>query len=313
MNAKNALAVKRGRGTFVLVVLLVVLSVAAVALNREERPEYRGERYDPPLLVVASYLDYADRPDTVRDMISFDPETGLPVVDYGLGYLVDNAVSTSQWGLQGYSRWVTTGDRGGLADAVKAADWLTMTQDPQGAWVFDFPYDVDERLDPIPAGWVSGMAQGQAMSLLVRLYRHTADPRYLDAAKRALAPLTVPTGEGGALGQLDEGVWFEINPAGFHVLNAHLYTLIGLWDLAPLHPPALEMYDRGRATLETRLERWDLGRRPPLYDLRHERLGGPGWYVGEYDKDHEGLLLELLRHRPSDELTRWAERWFPPR
>ena len=46
------------------------------------------------------------------------------------------------------------------------------------------------------AGWYSAMAQGQAMSLLVRAAHHSGDPRYLRAAARATSLFTINATQG---------------------------------------------------------------------------------------------------------------------
>lgn len=48
------------------------------------------------------------------------------------------------------------------------------------------------------AGWYSAMAQGQAMSLLVRAAHHSGDAKYLKAAIRATALFYVNATRGKA-------------------------------------------------------------------------------------------------------------------
>ena len=45
-------------------------------------------------------------------------------------------------------------------------------------------------------GWYSAMAQGQAMSLLIRAAHHSGDPRYLRAAARATTLFTINATQG---------------------------------------------------------------------------------------------------------------------
>lgn len=45
-------------------------------------------------------------------------------------------------------------------------------------------------------GWYSAMAQGQAMSLLVRAAHHSGDPKYLRAAAHATTLFTVNATQG---------------------------------------------------------------------------------------------------------------------
>ena len=51
-------------------------------------------------------------------------------------------------------------------------------------------------------GWYSAMAQGQAMSLLVRAYLVSGDPRYLTSACQATKIFQVSSQQGGVLARL---------------------------------------------------------------------------------------------------------------
>lgn len=51
----------------------------------------------------------------------------------------------------------------------------------------------------LPPGWYSAMAQGQAMSLLVRAYLVTSNPKYLQAAVSAMKLFEISSDQGGVL------------------------------------------------------------------------------------------------------------------
>lgn len=51
----------------------------------------------------------------------------------------------------------------------------------------------------LPPGWYSAMAQGQAMSLLVRAYLLTHDAKYLKAAVEAMKLFEISSEQGGVL------------------------------------------------------------------------------------------------------------------
>ena len=94
---------------------------------------------------------------------------GIPRVNYGppIG-LRYNAITTAQWGLFNLQLWADNGDEGARAQALRCADWLVNMCRPWKndilAWIYDYGFDL---YGPYPP-WISGMAQGEAVSLLLR-------------------------------------------------------------------------------------------------------------------------------------------------
>ncbi|KAL7057649.1 hypothetical protein AAHC03_016601 [Spirometra sp. Aus1] len=182
---------------------------------------------------------------------------------------------------------------------LAAADWLVKNQNQaDGGWrVGTRRYFTDELV--LQPGWCSAMGQGQAISLLVRVFHYTRDHRYLRCAVKALAPFMRPIVAGsdshpGACSVrthfLDQpGLpWFEeypILPSVF-VLNGFIYSLIGLFDLAhtsledtlPDHEELSKnigkseiLFNEGLNTLVHVLPLFDSGS-GSFYDLRHLNL-----------------------------------------
>lgn len=95
---------------------------------------------------------------------------------------------------------LTLSDTAHLPQFYDAANWLVLHQEAEtGGW----PIGVTRRLAGgrlvLEPGWTSAMAQGQAMSLLVRAYIRTRDKRYLDAAVRATHLFDIAAHDGGVL------------------------------------------------------------------------------------------------------------------
>ena len=65
----------------------------------------------------------------------------------------------------------------------------------------------------LESGWVSAMAQGHGISMMVRAAQVTADASYWTAAQRALSPFKKLTHEGGVRNNI-MGIypWFEEYP-----------------------------------------------------------------------------------------------------
>jgi heparosan-N-sulfate-glucuronate 5-epimerase len=62
----------------------------------------------------------------------------------------------------------------------------------------------------LPPGWYSAMAQGQAMSLLVRAYLYTKDRQYLTAAVAAMKLFEISSEQGGVLAKYVHVVFFFV-------------------------------------------------------------------------------------------------------
>ncbi len=119
--------------------------------------------------------------------------------------------------------------------AIACADWLVenLVENQQGVkvWMhrFDWPY-----FQLLKAPWYSGLAQGQGISLLLRVWRLTGDERYLDAAVNAFEAMTIPTTDGGVQFVDEDGdVWLEeyITAPPTHILNGFIWGLWGVRDL----------------------------------------------------------------------------------
>jgi heparosan-N-sulfate-glucuronate 5-epimerase len=165
--------------------------------------------------------------------------------------------------------------------------------------------------ETLPAGWASGMAQGQAVSLLVRAWRMTGASRYRQAARRALAILRRPVDRGGVFRKLDGGWWYEEYPTarGSFALNGHMFTLLGLYDLAPWSPLSKRLYRKGRRTLIAALPLFDRGAgQLSAYHLGY-RYGYPVHVSAKYHAIHIMELDALNWVGPDRALRRYRDRW----
>ncbi|KAK8384878.1 hypothetical protein O3P69_014445 [Scylla paramamosain] len=197
-----------------------------------------------------------------------------------------------------------------------AADWLLRHQDQQGGWSIPVPRKVISGVLELGAGWYSAMAQGQAMSLLVRAAHHSGDPRYLRAAARATSLFTINATQGGVRAYFPGNtVWYEeypTNPSLF-VLNGFIYSLLGLYDLKEFSNDesdnSRELFDIGMRSLKTLLPLYDTGW-GSLYDLRHFTTHvAPNRARWDYHTTHITQLLLLASLDPDPILSTTALRW----
>jgi len=173
-------------------------------------------------------------------------------------------VALVQWALGAHERWLAGDGERWLAGAREAADLLVEHQANSGVhdggWVQTAPYP---HTFPLAPPWVSGMAQGEGASLLVRIHLETGDDRYAEAARRALRPLDVPSSEGGASASLEGGSLpeeYPTEPPSF-VLNGAIFALWGLRDvgIALGDDDALARFRDGVDVLAENVHRWDTG------------------------------------------------------
>ena len=206
-----------------------------------------------------------------------------------------------------------------LAQFYYAANWLVLNQDSNGGW----PNMVTRKLAggalSLDPGWYSAMAQGQAMSLLIRAYLRTGNNKYMKSALKATRLFDVPSKDGGILAQfMDRYDWYEEYPTvpSCFVLNGFIYALVGLYDLktvssGPESDHAAQLYDSGIRTLRAMLPLFDTGS-GSVYDLRHFTLGiAPNLARWDYHATHINQLLLLATVEDDSELFEsTAKRWM---
>jgi heparosan-N-sulfate-glucuronate 5-epimerase len=196
------------------------------------------------------------------------------------------AVALAQWGLAAYERYLAEGGSEWLAAAVELGRHLVATQERggphDGGWVHHDPYPEPLRVEP---PWVSGIAQGEAASLLVRLHKETREEPFADAARRALAPMAIPSEAGGVQAILDGGPLPEEYPTDppSHVLNGAIFGLWGYYDVAAGldDRQAAEAFEAGVGALAGSINRWDTGywSRYDLYPHRVVNVASWGYHA----------------------------------
>jgi hypothetical protein len=203
-----------------------------------------------------------------------------------------NAVSISLYALSRH-----TAAAAGRADPLflTQARHLRSTQDRGGGW----RYPVPVRRYAVEPGWYSAMAQGLAVSVLLRAHDATAELSYADAAAAAAALLLRPLGEGGC-SHYDQGgrPFPEECPADppAHILNGALFALIGLGEHETRSGGGACI--AGVARVAAGLPAYDLGYWS-RYDLR---FTAPATMA--YHSLHVSLLEAVARRLPAAEPAR---------
>ena len=186
-------------------------------------------------------------------------------------------VTVSQFALQNWDAWLTTQKKERLNDFIKHADLLIekqrVTDEGFGVWFYEFDFPSANQKAP----WISAMAQGQAMSVLLRAWQVTKDNKYLNAAEKALRSFNFSEKEGGVCSRKRDLVYYEEYPSvskgkniltskkiigdSIHTLNGFIFALFGLYDffLIADSNEAKKLFDDGIRTLKDDLHSFDLG------------------------------------------------------
>lgn len=219
--------------------------------------------------------------------------------------------ASAQWGLGAYERYLAGEGETWLEGARRCASELVERQERQGpragGWIHHWEYHHTFLLRP---PWLSAMAQGEAASLLVRLFRETGEERYAAAARAALEPLGRDAADGGVRATLDGGAFYEeypTSPPSF-VLNGAIFTLWGIHDVAVAldDTDARAMFAAGAQTLADNLHRWDTGHWS-RYDLFPHPV--PNVASSFYHDLHIKQLRALGALTPQQSFSATAERW----
>lgn len=219
------------------------------------------------------------------------------------------AVAVAQFGLGCHERFLAGEGEAWLGAAASACRWLTNAQSVHGqvgdgGWYEPRSYPHTYR---VHSPWLSAMAQGQAASLLVRVYLVTGDASFAAAALRAVEPFRSDVAEGGVTAALGEGRLPQEYPTDppSHVLNGALFALWGLFDAATglQDGNARLLWNDGIGCLAASLSRWDAGywSRYDLFPHPIVNLASPGYHALHIAQLHATELIH-----PDEGLTRAA-------
>jgi len=187
--------------------------------------------YDPASTYVTMFKEPPRHYGKISAKRVFDKD-GIPLYQ-GTYY---NLVQITQYGLTEFGYYKNTGREEHLARARKMCDWLFRNQEADtGYWIYHFDF-YHRATGYTLKDWACAMGQGQAASLLTRMWRLDREDRYLDAAKNAFNMFDVPVSEGGLLAEFNGYKMYEeypTDPASF-TLNGMIFATFGLYDYLQL-------------------------------------------------------------------------------
>jgi heparosan-N-sulfate-glucuronate 5-epimerase len=219
----------------------------------------------------------------------FDSE-GVPLVNYGYPIGIQyNPVTVSQYALANYHVYLATGNSSFRETFLVQADWLVKNAVQKGnfsVWEYKFDWSIYTCTQP----WVSGMAQGQGISVLTRAYFLTGNKTYLDVAQTAVDSFAVEMSTGGVrYTDSSGGVWYEeyadIGAPSSKVLNGFIFALLGLYEysFATNSSKGYTLFWQGVNTLAANVHRYDTGSWS-CYDLLYRFSVSVGYHLLHVDQ-----------------------------
>lgn len=179
----------------------------------------------------------------------------IPTTVVDSGEVIYFSIAIFQYGLAAYDLLLLKqGDEDDLKSKVIAcANWAINNQQSDGSWITfayespDYPY--------------SSMAQGEAISLLLRAYQIEANDDYLAAVKSAYQFMIIPMSEGGTAKYEKGRVFFYECPADPLILNGWIFSIWGIMDYCKFFEEvdAVDILYVTLKTLEEMLPKFDLG------------------------------------------------------
>ncbi len=276
-------------------------------------------------------LPWRDRPVPWE---SASPDSGLYHLDSAGVYLyyptvdspgLDHPVGQSQFGLGCLASYRVETDPARravfLARARTQADRLiSQRTEARGAWWYGYPWAFTHTVHTgvsYEPPWYSGMAQGEALSLLVQLAEVADIPcadreAYQAAADATFASLTVLDDGYPWVTNIDaDGYWWiqeypgnQPSATSDYTFNGMIFALLGVLDyaLATGSEQAAALYDAGVTTIAAN---WPLFRNPQwfAYYCRTHRIPAP-----TYQQHHISLLQQLGWQTGSPDFADHADR-----
>ena len=203
-------------------------------------------------------------------------------------------VQIFQYGLHCHGQWIEGGDETAKKAFLAQARWCRDNQQERNGVCGCFVYRTPNLDYGVTGSWISAMAQGQAISLLLRAADVVRDEGFYESALSAAEPFKYSISDGGVVWRsAPYDVFLEELAAlpASHTPNGNIYALWGLWELqkrtaadwlATLVSEAIE-------TLKRRLPLFDSGYWS-YYDLLRTRRG---LRAVAFQKYHAFLIAQL--------------------
>lgn len=231
----------------------------------------------------------------------------------------DHPVAYAQYGISALLEYQSTNNQVWLTRALAQANRLVVThseRDDSWFYPYQFPWTYAGRSLTDP--WWSAMAQGEALSLFVRLYEETGDSKWKEAADHTWTSLLVPRSPRQPWATFVDStlaphsLWFEEyvgNLEPLRVLNGHIFAVFGVYDYWKLTGDATALKYLNGASTST-LAVMPLIRVPhgvSYYCWQKTFCQQKNWQNTTYHVIHSWQLDTLARLTGDTRFSTWAQ------
>ncbi|WP_345762048.1 cell wall-binding repeat-containing protein [Diaminobutyricibacter sp. McL0608] len=269
-------------------------------------------------LSTTADLPYSDRPpvDVNSSSVKVD-STGLVIYTRrDNGARADHPVAYAQYGISALLEYQKTGNTLWLNRAIRQGQQLIAIHTvSNGSWWFpySFPWTYYDRT--LKAPWYSGMAQGEVLSLFVRLAEATHDSVWDNAANKTVTSFTQQHSASAPWVSLaiDHHLYFEEyagNQPPLLVLNGHIFALFGLYDYwrHTGNATVAGLIDGAATTvLERMLPAVRVVGGVSYYCVQAVYCQSPLWQNANYHPIHSWQLDTLARLTGDTRFSTWAQ------
>ncbi len=283
----------------------------ARTINGGSKRSYRNDIIDN-YAPSSNYFGFNKEHYVESETLKFD-EQGIPLVLNNGTNWSHNPTTISQYAFALYNSIETDASNQELF--LNVASWLAEHQEEDGSFPYDYEFAYKKDM-VIPEGFVSGMGQGQLLSVYARAYLLTEDAKYLEAGEKCLEFMTrfydSPesgtkvtlkdfTDQSALLKPYEDYVLYDeylIKPETY-VLNGNLFALIGLYDWWKSVPEsagasqAKDAFEQGCAAIEVLLPYYDYNGYS-AYDLLPYTSDYPPYFTSSYAHSCHIYLLHTL-------------------
>lgn len=177
----------------------------------------------------------------------------------GYGKIVYNICAVAEFAIIEFEKHLRTKSEESKLNFRRQVDWLVDNATIEGDrlyWYYQF--DFGEHKAP----WGSGISQGMGISVLVRAAVFLKDEKYRELAEMAARAMLADVEDGGyRYGKGKYADWIEESHLIPHILNGHIFSLLGLFDLYRItkNDRYYEHFLAGANSIKANISDFDLG------------------------------------------------------
>ena len=179
------------------------------------------------------------------------------------GEISYHPIAITQYALGNWNLWVDTQASEALNECLKCAYYLAKNSEIHPKYDFvTWSYHFALRAPKVNPPWISGMAQGQILSLFQRAFDMTKDDLFLRIGQKVVQSFFIEVSEGGCVTMNGQGAFIQEVAAYplLYILNGANYALIGLFEFySRFLPDQLNEIEPFVIAIEGRLEEFDTG------------------------------------------------------